>query len=109
MDYNFLALKFLLLQCIQRVTYIVLQWGNGRSNPSDLKAYGRPRDKVFRIHIKEKSKTIWPFAHIPMYAGLRVKYTYIREKGIKSHVWKLLHVFRDDLGNIKGTKVVHGV
>ena len=34
-----------LLQCIQRVPYIVLQWGNGRSNPSDLKAYGRPRDK----------------------------------------------------------------
>ena len=34
---------------------------------------------------------------------------YVRKKGIKSHVWKLLHVFRDDLGNIKGTKLVHGI
>ena len=32
-------------QCIQRVPYIALQWGNGRSNLSDLKAYGIPRDK----------------------------------------------------------------
>ena len=32
-------------QCIQRVPYIVPQWGNGRLNLSDLKAYGRPRDK----------------------------------------------------------------
>ena len=27
MDYSFLALQFLPLQCIQRVPYIVLQWG----------------------------------------------------------------------------------
>ena len=32
------------------------------------------------IHIKENCKTIWPFAHIPMYTGLRVKSAYIREK-----------------------------
>ena len=44
-----------------------------------------------------------------MYAGLRVKSMYICEKGIESSVWKLLHVFRDDIGNIKGTKMVHGV
>ena len=62
-----------------------------------------------QIHIKENSKIIWPFAHIPMYAGLRVKSTYIHKKGIKIHVWKLLHVFGDDLGNIKGTKMIHGV
>ena len=61
-----------------------------------------------QIHIKENSKRIWPFAHIPMYAVLGVKPAYIREKGFKSHVWKFLHVFRDDLGNIKGTKMVHG-
>ena len=42
-----------------------------------------------RIHIKENSKIIWHFAHIPMYTGLRVKSTYIREKGIKSRVWKI--------------------
>ena len=45
MNYSFLTLQFLPFQCIQRVPYIVLQWGNGRSNLSDLKAYGRPRDK----------------------------------------------------------------
>ena len=44
-----------------------------------------------------------------MYAGLRVISTYIHENGFKSCVWKIMHVFRDDLGNIKGTKMVNGV
>ena len=44
-----------------------------------------------------------------MYAVLRVKPAYIRGKGIKCRVWKLLHVFRGDIGKIKGTKMVHGV
>ena len=37
MDYSFLTLQFLTFKCIQRVPYIALQWGNGRSNLSDLK------------------------------------------------------------------------
>ena len=45
MDYSYLALNSSCLQCIQRVPYIALQWGNGRSNLSDLKAYGRSTDK----------------------------------------------------------------
>ena len=49
------------------------------------------------------------FAHIPMYAVLEVKPTYIHDQGFKSRVWKCKHVFRDGLGNIKGTKMVHGV
>ena len=44
-----------------------------------------------------------------MYAGLRVISVYIRENGFKSCVWQIMHVFRDDLGNIKGTKIVHEV
>ena len=44
------------------------------------------------------------FAHISMNAGLRVISVYIREKGIKSHVHQIMSVFRDDLGNIRGTK-----
>ena len=59
--------------------------------------------------MKEKSKTIWTFAHILMYVGLRVISAYIREKGFKSRIWKITCVFRDDFGNIKGTKIVHGV
>ena len=56
-----------------------------------------------------QGKLIWPFAHIPMYAGLGVISVYKREKGIKSHVQTIMSVFRDDFGNIKGTKIVHGV
>ena len=41
--------------------------------------------------------------------GFKGQSTYIREKRIKSRVCQLLHVFRDDIGNIKGTKMVHGV
>ena len=44
-----------------------------------------------------------------MYTGLRVISAYIREKGIKSHVQQIIGVFRDDIGNVKGTKIVHGV
>ena len=94
-------------QCIQRVPYIAIQWANERSNPSVLKAYGRIG--VSQIHVKENSKIIWPFAHIPMYSVLGVKLMYIRDKGFKSRVWKFKHVFRDDLGNIKGTKMFHAV
>ena len=61
-----------------------------------------------QIHIKENSKTIWTYAHILMYAGLRVISVYIRKKMIKSHIQQIMSVFRDDLGNIKGTKIVHG-
>ena len=49
------------------------------------------------------------FTHIPMYVGLGVISAYIREKGIKSLVQQIMSVFRDDIGNIKGTKIVHGV
>ena len=62
-----------------------------------------------QIHIKKKSKNIWTYAHIPMYAGLRVISVYTHEKGIKSRVQQIMGVFRDDLGNIKGTKIVHVV
>ena len=58
---------------------------------------------------KENSKNIWPFAHILMYMGLRVISACIHEKGFKSSLWKIMSVFRDDIGNITGTKMVHGV
>ena len=57
--------------------------------------------------MKENSKNIWIYAHIPMYMGLRVISVYICEKGIKSHIQQIIGVFRDDLGNVKGTKIVH--
>ena len=44
-----------------------------------------------------------------MYTGLRVISTYIHEKGIKRRIQQIMGVFRDDLGNTKGTKIVHGV
>ena len=44
-----------------------------------------------------------------MYVGLRVISAYIHEKEIKSHVHQIIGVFRDDIGNIKGTILVHGV
>ena len=58
---------------------------------------------------EENSKNICLYAHIPMYAGLRVISAYIREKGIKSRVEQIIGVFRDDIGNIKCTILVHGV
>ena len=60
-------------------------------------------------HQGPNSKTIWPFAHIAMYMGLRVKSAYIHDYRFKIHVYQISHVFRDDLGNIKGRILVHGV
>ena len=56
-----------------------------------------------------KLQNMWPFAHIPMYKGLGVISVYILEKGIKIHVHPIMSIFRDDLGKIKGTKMVHGI
>ena len=47
------------------------------------------------------------FLHIPMYVVLVVKP--IRAYRFKSRVYHFSHVFRDDQGNIKGQKMVHGV
>ena len=102
MDYSSLALQFLHFQCIQRVPYIVLQWGNGRCER--YRGIWKAKRQVIQIHIKENSKNIWPFAHILMYMGLRVISAYIREKGIKSCIQKIMSVFRDDIGNIKVIK-----
>ena len=44
-----------------------------------------------------------------MYAGLRVISACIHEKGFKIHIQQIMSVFRDDIGNIKGAKIVHGV
>ena len=62
-----------------------------------------------QIHVKEKSKRIWIFVHIPMYAVLGVKPAYIRDYRFKSRVYHFSHVFRDGQGNIKGQKVVQAV
>ena len=44
-----------------------------------------------------------------MYVGLRVISMFVHEKWIKSHVETIIGVFRDDVGNIKGTKIVQGI
>ena len=59
--------------------------------------------------MKENSKSIWIYAHILMYMGLRVISAFIHEKGIKINVETIIGVFKDDVGNIKGTIFIHGV
>ena len=108
MDYSFLALQFLSFQCIQRVPYIVLHCGNGRSNLSDLKANGRPRDKWLGSTTRKTRKHL-AFCTHPDVRILGVISAYIHEKGIKSCIQQIMSVFRDDLGNNKNTKIVHGV
>ena len=49
------------------------------------------------------------YAHISMYVVLVVKPVYIRAYRLKIRVYNFSHVFRDDQGNIKGQKMVHGV
>ena len=51
------------------------------------------------IHVKENSKRIWIFVHIPMYSILVVKPVYIRDYRFKSRVYHFSHV----LGMVKET------
>ena len=85
MDYSFLTLQFLLLQCIQGVPYIALKKGNGGSNMSILKAYGR-QESIYSDSYEENSKNVLTYAHIPMYMGLRSKFTCTREYRVESCV-----------------------
>ena len=48
-------------------------------------------------------------AHIPMYMVIWVKPAYVRDYRFKIRVYHFSYVFRDDQGNIKGQKMVHGV
>ena len=47
MNYSFLSLQILPLQCIQEAQYIALQMGNEELSPSVLKEHGRPKVKLF--------------------------------------------------------------
>ena len=49
------------------------------------------------------------YAHIPMYAVIWVKLAYVHAYRFKRCVYHFLYVFRDDQGNIKGQKMVHGI
>ena len=71
-----LLLILLCLQCIQRVPYISIQWGNGRSKSERSQGIWKAKRQVSWIPIKENSKRIWPFAHILMYMVLGVKPAY---------------------------------
>ena len=107
MDYSFFALNSLFLPSMyQGVPYI------------DSKGVMKGRIRVISRHMQgQESIQLDPrqgklqkdldFVHIFMYAFLEIKPTYIREKGFKSCVQQFKHVFRDDIGNIKGIKKVH--
>ena len=58
---------------------------------------------------QEKLQKNLDYAHIPMYVVLVVKPVYIRAYRFKIHVYQFSYAFRDDQGNIKGQKMVHGV
>ena len=109
MDYSFLALQFLSSSMYPKGSLYSASMGWWKVKSKRSQGIWKARRQVTQIHIKEKSKNIWPFAHISMYAGLRSISAYIHEKGIKSHVQQITCVFRDALGNIKGTILVLGV
>ena len=90
MDYSFLALQFLLLQCINGVMKRQIQ-AISRNIEGQETSESDPHQGKLENNLAFCT------------------YLDIREKGIKSHLWKSLHVFRDDIGNIKVTKMVNGV
>ena len=61
---------------------------------------------MIRIQVKEQSKRIWIYAHIPMYATIEGISAYVRGYRGKSRVYQYYNVFGDDQGHIKRYKVV---
>ena len=49
------------------------------------------------------------YLHIPMYVVIGIKPMYVHGYSFKIHVYHFSNVCRDDHGNIKGQKMVHGV
>ena len=60
-----------------------------------------------QIQVKEQSKRIRIYAHIPMYATIEGISAYVRGYRGKIRVYHFSYVFRDDQGHIKRQKVVH--
>ena len=58
---------------------------------------------------QEKLQNDLDYAHILMYTVIGVKPVYVRDYRVKSRVYHFSYSFRDDQGNIKGQKMVHGV
>ena len=75
---------------------VILEWCLGYSTQT-----GKQECGIFQKDLD--------YAHIPMYAVIGVKPTYVRGYQVKSCVYHFLYSFRDDQGNIKGKKMVHGV
>ena len=72
MDYSFLSLQFILLQCIQGVPHIALERGNGGSNLSILTEFGRPRVKLCGCIWEKLQKYLHLCTH-PNVRGFEVK------------------------------------
>ena len=70
------------------VPYIAFQSDTERSNPCDLKAYGRPG--VIRVGFKARNgPTVLDYAHIPMYATIEGISAYVRGYRGKGRVYHL--------------------
>ena len=57
-----------------------------------------------RIQVKEHSKKVLDYAHIPMYATIDGISTYVRGYRGKGRVYHFSYVFRDGQGYIKDNK-----
>ena len=63
MNYSFLALQFIFLQCIQEAQYIALQMGNGGSEFERSQGTWKAKSQVIRDSMRKTPKT-FGFMHI---------------------------------------------
>ena len=102
MDYNFFALNSLLLPSMyQGVPYIAFKGiMKGRIRVISMHKEGQESNESDPCQGKLQKDL--DYAHITMYAVIRVRTTYVRGYRVKSHVYNFSYSFRDDQGNIKG-------
>ena len=109
MDYSFFALNFLYAFNVSKGFLIWLFNGVMKGRNRAISRHMEGQESSDSDPCQGKLQKDLDYAHIPMYAFLVVKHLYIHAYRFKSCAHHFSYVFRDDQGNIKGQKVVHGV
>ena len=109
MDYSFFALNSLFLPSMyQGVPYIAFK-GITKGRIRVISRHMEGQESNEPDPCEGKIQKDLDYAHIPMYVVIGVKPAYVRGYRFKIRVYHFSYVFRDDQGNIKGQKMVHGV
>ena len=109
MDYSFFGLNSLFFPSMYQGVLYIASKGVMKGRIQAISRHREGQESNELDPCQGKLQKDLDYAHIPMYMVLVVKPAYICAYRLKIRVYHFSCVFRDDQGNIKGQKMVHGV